>query len=179
MHNGNAMLISKGMNAAINEQIGHELGASNQYVAIATYFDGEGLPALARHFYKQAEEEREHAMKFVKYLVDADADVVLPAVPAPKAKFTSAADAVKTSLDHEMMVTRQINDLMSLAMKENDYISRNLLEWFVQEQLDEVSSMDTLLRMVQRAGETGLLFVENYLAQQGRGAASIGEGDED
>jgi ferritin len=179
MHNGNAMLISKGMNAAINEQIGHELGASNQYVAIATYFDGEGLPALARHFYKQAEEEREHAMKFVKYLVDADADVVLPAVPAPKAKFTSAADAVKTSLDHEMMVTRQINDLMSLAMKENDYISRNLLEWFVQEQLEEVSSMDTLLRMVKRAGEPGLLFVEQYLNGGGSGGMSHADGGDD
>ena len=171
-----AMLISKQMNAAINEQIGNELGASNQYVAIATYFDGEALPALARHFYKQAEEERQHAMKFVKYLVDADSAVVIPSIPAPRADFRSAEDAVGLALDSEKRVTGQINDLMSLAQQENDYISRNLLEWYVKEQLEEMSSMDTLLRMVRRAGESGLLFVEQYL--NGGSGAQLAHADE-
>ena len=173
------MLISKQMNAAINDQIGNELAASNQYVAIATYFDGEALPALARHFYKQAEEEREHAMKFVKYLVDADADVEIPAIPAPRTRFKSAEDAVGLALDSEKGVTAQINELMSLAQGQNDYISRNLLEWFVHEQLEEVSSMDTLLRMVKRAGEQGLLFVEQYLNGGGSGGMSHADGGDD
>ena len=175
------MLISKQMNDAINVQIGNELGASNQYVAIATYFDGEALPALARHFYRQAEEEREHAMKFVKYLVDADAEIVIPAIPAPRPTFKSAEEAVGLALDSEKRVTGQINDLMSLAQKENDFISRNLLEWFVKEQLEEMSSMDTLLRMVRRAGESGLLFVEQYL-NGGSGKvqlAHVDDGDSD
>lgn len=159
-----AMLTSKKMNAAINEQIGHEFSAMLQYVAIATYFDGEGLPMLARHFYRQAEEEREHAMRFVKYVVDAGGDVAIPAIPAAKSGFGSAEEAVKLSLDRELTVTKQINELMDRAIEEKDHTTRNALEWFVEEQLEEVSSMETLLRMVQRARESGLLFVEDYLA---------------
>ncbi len=159
------MLISDAMNEAIDEQIGHEFAAMLQYVAIATYFDGEALPMLARHFYRQAEEEREHAMRFVKYLVDAGGTVAIPAIPAVQSGFASAEAAVQLSLDRELTVTRQINGLMDRAIKENDHTTRNMLEWFVEEQLEEVSSMETLLRMVRRAGETGLLFIENYLAQ--------------
>ena len=159
------MLMSKDMNAALNEQIGHEFGAMLQYVAIAAHFDHEGLPQLAGHFYKQASEEREHAMRFVKFVVDAGGRVEIPAVPAQRSSFASAEEAVKLSLDWEMKVTKQINDLMDRAIKENDHTTRNFLGWFIEEQLEEVSSMDTLLNMVRRAGEKGLLFVENYLAQ--------------
>ncbi len=163
------MLISPKMNDAINEQIGHEFAAMLQYVAIATYFDGEALPTLARHFYRQAEEEREHAMRFVKYVVDAGGKVAIPAIPAVKSGFRAAEEAVKLSLERELTVTKQINGLMDQAITENDHTTRNTLAWFVEEQLEEVSSMETLLRMVQRAGEAGLLFVENYLAH-GQGA---------
>lgn len=161
------MLISNAMTSAMCEQIGNELAASNQYVAIAVYFDGEGLPALAKHFYKQAAEERQHAMRFVKYLVDAGASPEIPAIPAPRGTFASAEDAVKLSLDSELRVTAQINALMDLAITERDHLSKNALEWFVNEQREEVSSMDTLLRMVKRAGEPGLFFVENFLLQGG------------
>ena len=170
------MIISSDMASAMNQQIGNEFGASMQYVAIAAYFDGEGLPVLAKHFYRQAEEEREHAMRFVKYLVDADAEVQIPAIPEPRSRFKSAEEAVQLSLDWERTVTTQINALVDRAIKEKDHISKNLLDWFVKEQLEEMSSMDTLLRMVRRAGEPGLLFVENYLAQ---GKSGIGEHDEE
>lgn len=159
------MLMSKDMNGALNEQIGHEFAASMQYVAIAAHFDCEGLPQLAAHFYRQANEEREHAMRFVKFVIDAGGRVEIPAVPAARSAFSSAEEAVQMSLDREMKVTKQINELMDRAIKENDHITRNFLGWFVEEQLEEVSSMDTLLNMVRRAGEKGLLFVENYLAQ--------------
>jgi bacterioferritin B len=162
------MLISADMNAALNEQVGNEFGASLQYVQIATYFEGEGLPMLARHFYRQAEEEREHAMKFVRYLADADGRLEIPAVPAPQSRFASAEEAVERSLEWELRVTKQINDLVDRAITERDHLTKRVLDWFVTEQLEEVSSMDTLLRMVRRAGERGLLFVENYLAQGGR-----------
>lgn len=158
------MLISETMNDAINEQIGHEFGAMLQYVAIATSFNGEGLPMLARHFYRQAEEEREHALRFVTYIGDAGGQLTIPALPATRSGFDSAKEAVQLSLDQELTVTRQINDLMDRAIAENDHTTRNALAWFVEEQLEEVSSFETLLRMVQRAGETGLLFVEDYLA---------------
>jgi len=159
------MLTSREMNEAINEQIGHEFAAMLQYVAIATHFDGEGLPMLARHFYRQAEEEREHAMRFVRYVVDAGGQVTIPAIPAGQSTFRSAEEAVARSLDRELTVTKQINALMDRAIEEHDHTTRNALEWFVEEQLEEVSSMETLLRMVQRAGDAGLLFVENYLGQ--------------
>jgi bacterioferritin B len=169
------MLISKTINSALNAQVGHEFGAMLQYVQIATYFDGEGLPMLARHFYKQAEEEREHAMKFVRFIADADGDLVIPAIPAPKPGFKSAEEAVQLSLDWEKTVTKQCTDLMDLAIKDNDHITKQFLDWFMQEQLEEVSSMDQLLRMVKRAGESGLLFIENYL-QNGKPAA-VGDDD--
>ena len=158
------MLIDKSLNAAINEQIGHEFGAMLQYVAIATYFDGEGLPRLAQHFYRQAEEERAHAMRFVHYLVEVGGAVAIPAIPAVKNAFASAEEAVQLSLDQELKVTDQINALMDQAIAGNDHAARTMLEWFVTEQVEEVSSMETLLRMVQRAGESGLLFVEQFLA---------------
>ncbi len=171
------MLISSEMNAALNEQIGYEFGASLQYVSIAAYFDNESLPELARHFYAQASEERDHAMRFVKYVVDAGGQVAIPAIPAPRSGFGSAEEAVQLSLDAELRVTKQINGLMDLAIKEKDHITGNFLQWFVNEQLEEVSSMETLLRMIQRAGESGLLFVESYLSHGSRGQTSEAEAE--
>ena len=172
------MLISAEMKAALTEQIGHEFAAMLQYVTIATYFESEGLPRLAQHFYRQAEEEREHAMRFVRYVVETGGEVAIPAMPAVKSGFGSAEEAVQLSLDQEVMVTQQINTLMDQAISSNDHAARTMLEWFVTEQVEEVSSMETLLRMVQRAGDSGLLFVESYLAQglvgQGEGAGGVG-----
>lgn len=165
------MLIGKDLNAAINEQIGHEFGAMLQYVAIATYFDGEALPRLAAHFYRQAEEEKAHAMRLVHYVVEAGGTVAIPAIPAGKSGFASAAEAVQLSLDQEKTVTDQINTLVDLAIKDNDHAARIMLDWFVTEQIEEVSSMDQLLRMIQRAGESGLLIVEQFLDSRQSGAA--------
>lgn len=162
------MLISEKMNEAVNAQIGREFGASLQYVAIAAHFDVQNLPRLAKHFYRQAEEERDHAMRFVRYLVDAGAKVTIPAVAAPKGEFATAEEAVQLSLTWEEEVTRQIHTLLGLALKENDYTTQQFLQWFVEEQLEEVSSMDRLLSVVRRAGEGGLLLVEEFLAREGK-----------
>ena len=160
------MLISKKMVSAINTQIGNEFGASLQYVAIAAYFGCESLPELAKHFNKQALEERDHAMKFVNYIVEAGGMVEVPAIAAPKSRFSGAEEAVKLSLDWEIAVTKQINALVDQTEKENDHTTHNFLQWFVNEQLEEVSSMDTLLKIIRRAG-ANLLFVEDYLARKG------------
>jgi ferritin len=172
------MLISKQMQAKINEQVGNELLASHQYVAIATYFDAEGLPSLARHFYTQSVEERDHAMRFVKFLVDAGAVVKIPAIAAPQTGFRSATAAVALALESEMRVTAQINAIVDLAVRQNDHLSRNMLEWFVSEQREEVATIDTLLRMVKRGGESGLMFVDNFILQGGL-AANAPEGEAD
>lgn len=170
------MMISQAMNKQINEQIGHEFGASLQYVNIAAYFDDAGLPVLRDHFFKQADEEREHAMKFVKYVLDAGGSVEIPAIPAPRHTFASAAEAVTLALEWEQTVTKQIVTLMDRSTNEKDYLSHDFLEWFMREQLEEVSSMDMLLKMVKRSGESGLMLVENALAS-GRGL-SLGTPEE-
>jgi bacterioferritin B len=169
------MLMSRAMNDQINEQIGHEFGASFQYINIAGYFDGVGLQVLSRHFLRQAEEEREHAMKFVRYVLDAGGAVAVPAIPAARSAFASAEEAVALALEWELTVTKQITSLLDLASRERDYVAHDFLEWFAREQLEEVSSMDTLLKMIQRAGEPGLLQVENAIAA---GRLGSGGGDE-
>jgi ferritin len=158
------MLISKELETTMNEQIGREFGASLQYVNIAAYFDADSLPELAAFFYRQAEEEKTHAMKFVNYIVDAGGQVRIPDVEGTKYDFDSAREAVQAALDWEMEVTKQINALMDLAIKQNDHIAQDFLRWFVTEQLEEVSTMDTLLTVVDRAG-TNILWVEDFLAR--------------
>jgi len=171
------MLISAKMNDQMNVQIGHEFGASLQYVEIAAYFDGAGLPVLTKHFFDQAAEEREHALKFVRYILDADGSVAIPSLPAPRAKFKSAEEAVALALKWEHTVTKQINGLLETAGKERDYLAHDFLEWFAREQLEECASMDTLLKMVRRAGEAGLLLVENALAGGRALTLSTGTGE--
>jgi ferritin len=161
-------LISDAMAGQMNEQIGHEFGASLQYVNIAAYFDEAALPALTQHFFRQADEEREHAMKFVRYILDAGGRVAIPAIPAARSQFASAEEAVGLALEWEYTVTKQINALLDRASSERDYVAHDFLEWFAREQLEEVSSMDTLLKMIRRSGEAGLMLVDNALAS-GRG----------
>lgn len=156
------MLISKQMNDALNKQVGNEFGASMQYIEIAAYFAYEGLNVLSNIFLKQADEERDHAMRIVKYIMNAGGKVEIPQIPAPQCLFGSPIEAVQLALNWEKEVTTQINGLMGLAIKESDFITQNMLAWFVNEQLEEVSSMDNLLKMIQRAGNN-LLYVENIL----------------
>jgi ferritin len=158
------MLISKELNQAMNNQIGSELGASNQYIKIAAFFENENLPDLAAFFFRQSDEERMHAMKFVHYVLEAGGEVSIPAIGATAAGIQTAEEAVQMALDWEMEVTRQINALMDLAIKQSDHIGQSFLQWFVTEQLEEVSTMDQLLGVVRRAGEQ-LLFVEQYVSR--------------
>ena len=156
-------MISPALVKAFNAQIGHEFGASMQYVSIAAHFQRSHLTLLANLFFKQAEEEREHAMKFVKYLLDTKGELQIPSIPAPAPTFTSAEAAVAAALKWEQDVTAQITALMDLAVKENDYLGQSFLQWFIDEQLEEVVKMDRLLSVIRQSGEKNLLMVEAYL----------------
>ncbi|PZR72434.1 MAG: hypothetical protein DLM52_12895 [Chthoniobacterales bacterium] len=160
------MLTSQKVVGAINEQVGYEFSASLQYFAIGAHFAAEALPQLSAHFFKQAEEEKDHALRFIKYVVDVGGRVVIPSLAAPEARFATAKAAIQLSYDQEVKVTHQINALVELARAENDYITINFLQWFLTEQLEEVSSMDNLLKIVQRAGDD-LLQADEYLARVG------------
>jgi len=151
--------------AAVNEQVGREFAASQQYVALAVWFDTETLPQLAAHFYRQAVEERNHAMMIVQYLLDADHPVVIPGIEAPQTDFTDARAPVALALEQEKRVTDQIAELAALAREENDLVGEQFLHWFLQEQREEVASMSDLLSVVERASESNLLLAEDYLAR--------------
>ena len=157
------MLISPALAKAFNEQIGHEFGASMQYISIAAHFYERALTLLAKLFHDQAEEERQHAMKFVKYLQDTNGGLQIPQIPAPKPTFASGQEAVQAALTWEREVTRQITGLMDLAIKENDYLAQSFLQFFVDEQLEEVVKMERLLNIIKQSGERNLLMVEAYL----------------
>src|SRR5881409_2980706 len=107
---------------ALNEQVGYEFAASQQYVAIAVYYDTETLPLLAAHFYRQAVEERNHALMIVQYLLDADHPVAVPGVEAPQTDFKDARAPVALALEQEKRVTEQIAELAALAREENDLV---------------------------------------------------------
>ena len=159
---------------SLNEQIAHEFAASQQYVAIAVYYDGETLPQLASHFYRQAVEERNHAMMIVQYLLDADLPVRIPAVEAPQTDFSDAVAPVQLALDQEKRVTEQISQLAVLAREEGDLVGAQFLDWFLKEQREEVSSMSDLRAIVERASASNLLLAEEYLAR-----VQIGDQGED
>lgn len=149
----------------LNEQIGHEFSAHQQYVAIAVYYDSETLPMLAAHFYRQAVEERNHAMMIVQYLLDADKPVAIPGVAAPKTTFTDAAEPVRLALAQEKAVTGQITNLAKLAREEGDLVGEEFMHWFLQEQREEESSMTALLATVERAMQSSILLAEESLAR--------------
>ena len=149
----------------LNTQVANEFAASQQYIAIAVHYDAETLPSLAAHFYRQALEERNHAMMIVQYLLDADADALVPAVAAPQVAFADDREPVALALEQEKTVTEQITRLVLTAREEGDPVGEHFLGWFLDEQREEVASMQSLLAIVDRAGTDNLLLVEDYLAR--------------
>jgi len=153
----------------LNEQIGHEFAASQQYLAIAVYYDDETLPQLAAFFYAQALEERNHALMMVQYLLDAGAQAPIPQIAGPQNGFADVVEPVALALEQEQRVTVQINELAATARDAGDYSSEQFMQWFIKEQIEEVASMNDLLKVVQRARENPLL-VEEYLSREAPGA---------
>lgn len=151
--------------AQLNEQIGHEFAAHQQYVACAIHYDAETLPQLAGFFYRQALEEREHAMMMVQYLLDSDSEVVIPGVAAPQSAFEDVVEPVALALDQERRVTDQINALAATARREGDYASEQFVQWFIKEQIEEVATMSDLLRVVSRS-QGDPMAIEDYLVRE-------------
>jgi len=160
-------MISKTLQDAINQQIVNELYASNAYLAVASYMDAEDLKVLSAHFFEQSHEERTHALKLLKYLLEVKGCPEVGAIPEPPRAFKSVEQAVELSLKQEEVTTKQINDLMSMAHDERDYATISFLKWFVDEQVEELASMNELLGLVKRAGDQHLLLVEDRLTRRG------------
>ena len=157
----------------LNEQVGHEFAAHQQYVAIAVHYDAETLPRLAAFFYAQALEERNHALMMIQFLLDQDLDAVVPGVTAPQVAFGDVVSPVALALEQEKRVSEQINSLAGFAREQGDYTSEQFMQWFIKEQIEEVATMSDLLRVVERARDNPLL-AEEYLAREQLG----GEGED-
>jgi bacterioferritin B len=149
----------------LNEQIGYEFAAAQQYVANAVYYDAETLPRLAAFFYAQALEERNHAMMMVRYLLDADVDVTVPGVAAPETSFGDVVAPVALALEQERRVSDQIAQLAGIAREEGDFQSEQFTQWFLKEQVEEVASMSALLKVVERSAANPMT-IEDYLVRE-------------
>ncbi|GGO77133.1 ferritin [Nocardioides deserti] len=149
----------------LNAQIGHELAAHNQYLAIAVHYDALTMPQMAAFFYAQALEERDHAMMMVQYLLDTDADAVVPGVDAPVSGFDGVVAPVALALEQEKRVTEQIGSLLRTAREEHDFASEQFLQWFIKEQVEEVATMSDLLAVVKRNADD-IDDIEDYVARE-------------
>jgi ferritin len=157
--------------AQLNEQIANEFAAHQQYIACAVYYDDDALPQLARFFYRQAVEERDHAMMMVQYLLDTDETVVIPGVAAPTVTFEDVVAPIRLALEQEKRVTTQINELAGVARRENDYSSEQFMQWFIKEQVEEVATMSDLLRVAERSRDD-VHDIEDYVAREQSGEES-------
>jgi len=152
-------------NGLLNDQVRSELGASQQYLAIAVYFDGFDLPQLAKLFYRQSVEERNHAMMLVQYLIDRGVTTEIPAIDPVRNSFGTPHDAISLALELERSVTDQISRLTATARDEGDYLGEQFMQWFLKEQVEEVAMMTTLVRVAERAG-ADLFHLEDFVARE-------------
>src|SRR3954464_14970036 len=150
---------------ALNEQISNEFAAQQQYIGAAVYYDSETLPRLATFFYRQAVEERNHAMIMVQYLLDTDEEVRIPDIKSQQTRYDDVVGPVKMALEQEKRVSDEINALFKLAREAGDFRAEQFLTWFVKEQVEEVALMSDVLNVVERSRDNVLL-VEDYLARE-------------
>jgi len=155
--------------AQLNEQIGNEFAAHQQYVACAIHYDALTMPQMAAFFYGQALEEREHAMMMVQFLLDTDCEVEIPGVEAPVSKFGSVVEPIQLALAQEKRVSEQVFALTRTAREENDFAAEQFMQWFIKEQVEEVATMNDLLAVVTRAGED-INAIEEYMRREQGGA---------
>ncbi len=156
------MSLKEKMVEPFNDQIKSEFTASAQYIAIAAYFDDMSLMELANFFYRQSDEERMHAIKFIHFMLESEVKPTIPPVPELRNDFDNPADAVQFALKQERKVTAQINHLVDLSISESDHAANSFLQWFVSEQVEEVDTMNTLLQTIKLAGDN-LLLVEDFV----------------
>lgn len=149
----------------LREQVKSEFTASQQYKAIAVYFDNEELPQLAQHFYRQANEEHNHAMMFVQYFLDRGQRIDIPGIAPVRNDFASVLEALQFALTQENEVTDEIVQLATTARHEGDYLGEQFMQWFLKEQVEEVASMSTLVTVAKRAGDN-LLDLEAFVARE-------------
>jgi ferritin len=165
------MMINKTVQDAINEQIKNELYSAYLYLSMAAYFESLNLPGFTNWMKVQASEEQEHAMKFFEYLYERGGRVQLKAIDQPPFEWGSAMQAFEQVLDHEQKVTGMIHSLYALAVKENDYASQVMLQWFITEQVEEEKNAAAIVEQLKliEARETAVLMLDHDLGKRSAG----------
>jgi len=161
-------MINKAMQDAMNEQINKEMFSSYLYLSMAAYFEDKNLPGFANWMRVQADEEREHAMKFYDFILERGGRVQLKAIEAPKTDWDSNLEVAEEVAAHEAKVTASINDLYELALKEKDYPAQVILQWFITEQVEDESSAAQIvadLKLIEERG-TAVLMLDKQLGKR-------------
>ena len=159
-------MISKTLEKAINEQINKELYSEYLYISMQAWFASKNLDGFANWMEVQSKEERFHAMKFFNFVLERGGRVELMAIDKPDFEFGTPQNAFKMTLEHEKFVSKSINDLMDIAIQENDHASKSFLQWFVDEQVEEEATADKILSRLEMVKDniSGLFMMDNELA---------------
>ncbi len=160
------MKISKKLTDALNSQIGHELIASNIYLSMAVYFNSLELKNLSVEFFRQSAEEREHGLKFMHYMMEVGADIEIPAIGKPQKEFSSVLSAFEQALAWEQEVTARINGMMDIAKEDKDYAAQGMLQWFINEQVEEEASMSRLITIAKALSDKNIYMIENLIGHK-------------
>lgn len=139
-----------------NRQVEREAFSSNLYLAMAIWAETNGLAGVAAWLYAQAEEEKLHMLKFIKYINERGGKAIIPALKKPASEFKSVEDVFKEVLKHEEFVTASINEIVALTLEEKDFNTHNFLQWFVTEQVEEEASVKAILDKVRLVGKNNL-----------------------
>jgi ferritin len=163
------MELSKRMQETLNAQIKEELFSSYIYLSMAAYCETNNLPGFAHWMRVQSKEELDHAMKFYGYIHDRGGRVTLQAIDQPPVDFKSATDVMEQTLAHEQYITNKIHNLYGLALEEKDYASQILLQWYVDEQVEEEKNATEILSVLKMIGDKGqgLIMLDRQLAHRG------------
>jgi ferritin len=170
-------MLTKPVQAAINDQIAKEFYASHLYLSMAAYFEDQNLPGFAAWMRMQTEEERGHAMRLFNYLIEAGGRVKLQAIGEPPADFGGPLQVMEASLEHEQKVTASIRKLYELADKEKDYGTQLHLQWFISEQQEEEKNVGDVIARLKLAGDNkvALMFIDRELGARQPEAEGGGE----
>ncbi len=161
-------MLGKKMQDAFNEQINKELYSAYLYLSMGAWAETQNLPGFAHWMHEQFEEETAHALKFFDYIVDRGGRVTLKAIDAPQLEWKSPLAMFEQVLEHEQYVTSLIHNLYALAVKENDYPSQVLLQWYIGEQVEEEKHATEIVDTLKMVGEKGqaLVMLDRELAKR-------------
>lgn len=168
-------MLNKKVEDICNRQVEREGYSSNLYLSMASWAENNGLPGIASWLYAQADEERIHFLKFIKYINERGGKAVIPALKKPAGEFKSAEELFKEVLKHEEFITSSINEIVHVTLQEKDYNTHNFLQWFVTEQVEEEASVRTILDKLHLVGTANMYVFDRDILSLRTPSAGTGQ----